>query len=99
MSYKVVSFADIRQSPGNAAHQLTSKAVLHQVADAETSLFRVKPGGRIKAHLHQKVWDLFYGVAGDGVIAYAEINPDYTRRPDPADLVPVLDAFRAKRVA
>ena len=40
-----------------------------------------------------------YVIGGDGVIAYAEINPDYTRRPDPADLVPVLDAFRAKRVA
>jgi peroxiredoxin len=26
----------------------------------------------------------------DGVIAYAEVSPDYTRRPDPADLLPVL---------
>lgn len=29
-------------------------------------------------------------VARDGTIAYAEVNPDYTRRPDPADLLPVL---------
>ena len=72
MTYKVVSVANIRGASGNSAHQLTSKAVLHQVPDAETALFRVKPGGRIKSHLHQKVWDLFFGVAGDGVIAYTE---------------------------
>ena len=30
-------------------------------------------------------------VAPDGVIAYAEVNPDYTRRPDPADM---MDALR-----
>lgn len=40
-----------------------------------------------------------YVIGGDGVIAYAEINPDYTRRPDPAELLPVLDALRAKRAA
>ncbi|WP_341964131.1 peroxiredoxin-like family protein [Pseudomonas sp. RC10] len=28
-----------------------------------------------------------------GVIAYAEINPDYTRRPEPEELLPVLDAL------
>jgi peroxiredoxin len=30
-------------------------------------------------------------VGTDGVIAYAEVNPDYTRRPDPSELIPVLD--------
>ena len=29
-------------------------------------------------------------VGQDGIIAYAEVSPDYTRRPDPADLLPVL---------
>ena len=29
-------------------------------------------------------------IAPDGVIAYAEVNPDYTRRPDPSDMVPAL---------
>ncbi|BAV50539.1 peroxiredoxin [Mesorhizobium sp. 113-1-2] len=29
-------------------------------------------------------------IGQDGVIAYAEVSPDYTRRPDPADLLPVL---------
>lgn len=36
-----------------------------------------------------------YGVGTDGVIAYAEVNPDYTRRPEPSDLLPVLDHLRA----
>lgn len=32
-----------------------------------------------------------YVVDTDGTIVYAEVNPDYTRRPEPADLFPVLD--------
>jgi peroxiredoxin len=35
-----------------------------------------------------------YVVAPDGMIAYAEVNPDYTRRPDPSELIPVLDHLR-----
>ncbi len=31
-----------------------------------------------------------YVIAQDGVIAYAEVNPDYTRRPDPSELLPTL---------
>jgi peroxiredoxin len=36
-----------------------------------------------------------YVIGTDGVIAYAEVNPDYTRRPEPSDLLPVLDRLRA----
>lgn len=36
-----------------------------------------------------------YVIGTDGVIAYAEVNPDYTRRPDPSELLPVLDRLRA----
>ena len=36
-----------------------------------------------------------YVIGKDGVIAYAEVNPDYTRRPDPSELLPVLDRLRA----
>jgi peroxiredoxin len=36
-----------------------------------------------------------YVIGRDGVIAYAEVNPDYTRRPDPSELLPVLDRLRA----
>ena len=31
-----------------------------------------------------------YVIETDGVIAYAEVNPDYTKRPDPRELIPVL---------
>jgi peroxiredoxin len=31
-----------------------------------------------------------YIIGRDGVIRYAEVNPDYTRRPDPQDLIPAL---------
>jgi peroxiredoxin len=35
-----------------------------------------------------------YVIGTDGVIAYAEVNPDYTRRPDPSQLLPVLRRLR-----
>ncbi len=35
-----------------------------------------------------------YVIGSDGVIAYAEVNPDYTQRPDPVELFPVLDKLR-----
>ncbi len=38
-----------------------------------------------------------YVIGQDGVIAYAEVNADYTRRPEPADLLPVLDRLRGAR--
>jgi peroxiredoxin len=36
-----------------------------------------------------------YVIGQDGVVAYAEINPDFTQRPEPDDVLPVLDAFKA----
>jgi peroxiredoxin len=35
----------------------------------------------------------------DGIIAYAEVNPDYTQRPDPSELLPVLDRLNASKAA
>jgi hypothetical protein len=29
-------------------------------------------------------------VGQDGTIVYSEVNPDYTRRPEPQDMLPVL---------
>ena len=34
-------------------------------------------------------------IAPDRTILYAEVNPDYTRRPDPQELLPVLDMARS----
>jgi peroxiredoxin len=38
-------------------------------------------------------------VGTDGIIVYAEVNPDYTIRPDPSELLPVLDHAGAKAAA
>jgi peroxiredoxin len=40
-----------------------------------------------------------YVIGTDGVIAYAEVNPDYTQRPDPSELLPVLDRLRTDKAA
>lgn len=31
-----------------------------------------------------------YFIGQDGTILYAEVNPDYTRRPEPEDLLPAI---------
>lgn len=31
-----------------------------------------------------------YVIGRDGTIVYAEVNPDYTRRPDPSDMLPAI---------
>lgn len=40
-----------------------------------------------------------YVIGRDGVIAYAEVNADYTRRPEPSDVFPVIEQLRQLRVA
>jgi peroxiredoxin len=35
-------------------------------------------------------------IGQDGIIAYAEVNPDYTRRPDPSELLPTLQRLHKK---
>ena len=40
-----------------------------------------------------------YVIATDGAIACAEVNPDYTRRPDPSELLPVLRRLRTSAAA
>jgi len=40
-----------------------------------------------------------YVIRTDGVIAYAEVNPDYTKRPDPSELLPVLERLAAQQAA
>ena len=40
-----------------------------------------------------------YVVAQDGTIAYAEVNADYTRRPEPSAIFPVLEQLRRRQAA
>jgi len=36
-----------------------------------------------------------YVIGQDGVILYSEVNPDYTRRPEPEDMIPILQRAAA----
>jgi peroxiredoxin len=38
-------------------------------------------------------------IGQDGTIVYAEVNPDYTKRPDPAELLPALQVLHERRAA
>jgi peroxiredoxin len=40
-----------------------------------------------------------YVIGQDGTILYAEVNPDYTRRPEAEDMLPVLQQARHSRAA
>jgi peroxiredoxin len=40
-----------------------------------------------------------YVIAKDGTIAYAEVNADYTRRPEPSAIFPVLEQLGRRQVA
>jgi peroxiredoxin len=40
-----------------------------------------------------------YVIGQDGLIVYAEVNPDYTKRPDPQELLSVLAALENARAA
>ncbi|NTZ82466.1 AhpC/TSA family protein [Burkholderia metallica] len=36
-----------------------------------------------------------YVIGQNGIVLYSEVNPDYTRRPDPSDMFPVLEKATA----
>ncbi|MGH8516966.1 MAG: peroxiredoxin-like family protein [Panacagrimonas sp.] len=40
-----------------------------------------------------------YVIGRDGVVAYAEVDPDYTQRPDPSELIPTLRRLRQAQAA
>jgi len=40
-----------------------------------------------------------YVIDQDGLIAYAEVNADYTRRPEPSDIFAILDQLRNRSKA
>jgi hypothetical protein len=40
-----------------------------------------------------------YVIGRDDIVAYSEVDPDYTQRPDPSELLPVLDRLKASKAA
>lgn len=65
---------DAGEQPGTAVHAQCTKAVIHEVAAAQTSVFHVAPGGQVRAHWHSACWDLFVGLGGEGEIEFAETS-------------------------
>jgi mannose-6-phosphate isomerase-like protein (cupin superfamily) len=79
-SETLVAIEDIRSLPEQPVHAACTKSIVHRVDAAETSLFRVSPGGRVAAHTHSHVWDLFTGLEGVGEIEFE--GPDGNGRVD-----------------
>ena len=51
--------------------------------------------GTLRAVVRDVPMPARYVVASDGRIVHAEVNPDYTRRPEPSTLLPVLRGLRS----
>jgi peroxiredoxin len=55
-------------------------------------------GGPIPHFNGEESWTLpmpaRYVIGQDGIIVHAEVNPDYTKRPEPSDLFPILARLR-----
>jgi mannose-6-phosphate isomerase-like protein (cupin superfamily) len=67
---KVISIPDVLAVARRDVHGTCSKAVLHQIPASEASLFSVNPGEKLAAHMHTRIWDLFFVVCGQGEIRY-----------------------------
>ena len=86
-----LSFPILTDQSGELAQQFGIRWTLQSYAVKFFKMFKVE-----LPTIHQDgEWNLpmpaRYVVDTDGTIAYAEVNPDYTRRPEPSDLFPVLD--------
>lgn len=47
-----------------------TKAVLHEIAESRTDLFRLPPGDRLANHYHSRIWDLFVAISGRAEIVH-----------------------------
>jgi quercetin dioxygenase-like cupin family protein len=57
--------ADITGATFHARRPSLGKAVLHEDAAVQMSVFRVAPHSGVPAHVHSRVHDLFVGVQGE----------------------------------
>jgi peroxiredoxin len=67
-----------------------------RLSDTMVDLYKDRVGIDLSQINGEASWTLpmpaRYMIGQDGVVAYADVNPDYTKRPDPSDLFPVLDS-------
>jgi len=83
----------ILSDPGNAV--AASFGLRFKLPDYLISLYRDGFNNDLAVVNDDSSWTLpmpaRFVIDRDGGIAYAEVNPDYTKRPDPSELLPVLD--------
>ncbi len=86
-----LTFPILSDHGGNIGHAFG----LRWVVPADMCEMHRKLGGPLPTFNGEDSWTLpmpaRYVIGQDGVIGYAEVNPDYTRRPEPGDMLPVLD--------
>jgi len=66
----MVTVADITARAGKEQRPGCAKDILYADDAAEASVFHVKPGSGVPAHLHSRVFDLFVGIEGEITIFY-----------------------------
>ena len=60
----VVSYPDLRALPFESRRPGYARALLHRDRGSRALVLRLQPGGRVPAHRHSSVLDLFIGLEG-----------------------------------
>jgi peroxiredoxin len=88
---------------GDKGGDLAAKFGLRWHLPSDLQVIQKQLGADLPAFNGEASWTLpmpsRYVIAQDGVIAYAEVNADYTRRPEPSDVFPVLERLRQSAAA
>jgi peroxiredoxin len=87
----------------DAGGELAAKFGLRWKLSEEMIAVQKTLGADLEAFNGNSSWTLpmpaRYIIDRDRDIAYSEINPDYTKRPDPSELLPTLDLLASRRAA
>lgn len=86
----------ILSDPGNAVAE--AFGLRFRMPDALIALYRDGLRNDLTAFNGDDSWTLpmpgSFVIGQDGIIRYAEVNPDYTRRPEPSDMLPAIRSAR-----
>jgi peroxiredoxin len=87
----------------DAEGQVAAEFGLRYDLSSEMIELHRKLGKDLKLINGEAGWSLLmparYVIAPDGVVAYAEVNPDHTHRSEPSDLLPILDQLARSKFA
>lgn len=94
-----VSFPILSDKGGEVAHTFGIRFVLPDYLQELYKAF----GTNLPAINDEPSWTVAmparYVIRQDGVIAYAEVSPDYTIRPDPSEMLPTLKGLQVTKTA